>query len=1056
VSIRISWKAGLALAAALALTACGGGGSGSDSGSAPDTASAADAPLADAPVRTVQQIALPGGRADVLDARLSKASGSVDVWVTLDDAPVAAAAAQLAIAASTTERTLSVKTLREAPQATREALATHRKSVLSHQDALQSRLSTLGARELGRVHMAHNAIAVRVDASQLKAIAALPGVAKVRRVNHYEMSLSETVPYIGATAAQQAGADGTGVRVAVLDSGIDYTHRNLGGAGTPEAYLKAYGTDPSDARNTTIDPSVFPTAKVVGGFDFVGDVWPNGPRTEDPNPIDFQGHGTHVADIIGGKSLDGTHKGVAPGAKLLAVRVCSAVATSCNGVAILKGLDWALDPNGDGDTSDAVDVVNLSLGSDYGQVIDDSTEAISTVVDAGIVAVVAAGNAANKPYIVSSPSIAPGAISVAQTQVPSAVAFGLKINSPASIAGTYGNTATVDWAPIAGGFSGDVVFVGTACPGEALLANPAGKVALIDRGACSISLKVDAAGAAGATGVLLGLVAPGDAVSFSNGGGTHFVPTLVITQATSNKIKANIAAPVNVTVSDGTKVPLAGSMASTSARGPSISYQTIKPEIGAPGASVSAVAGSATGEEAFGGTSGATPMIAGSAAILIGKYPNRTPLQIKSMLMNSAMNQIYTNPALLPGVLAPITRIGAGEVRVNKALALNAIAYEPTSLSAALSFGAHEVSAPSEYEKKLVVENFGTTAKTFAIKSAFRFADDQASGAVTISAPSSVKVAAGGRQTITVKLRVNPAKLPEWTLDSGAQGGSGDLLDAPEYDGYLTLTAGTELLSVPWHILPRKAAQTLAVAAIRPNWPGGIILMGNVGAADSEFDIFALTGTSKKADPSELPQPGDNFAFVDMRAIGVRYVADGGALQFALSTFGRRATANYPAGFEVDIDVDRDGVPDFAVYNAEQGGFGATGINLINVVNLATGVGGAYYYADADFNSANMIMTVPLAALGLTPDQQFDFTASAADNYYTGNVTDAFDKMTFTPAKPRYAVNGDSSGIVRSLRIQRVDTLTPVGGATASPSQTGFLVMLRREAGTEAQVIVAK
>jgi hypothetical protein len=307
-----------------------------------------------------------------------------------------------------------------------------------------------------------------------------------------------------------------------------------------------------------------------------------------------------------------------------------------------------------------------------------------------------------------------------------------------------------------------------------------------------------------------------------------------------------------------------------------------------------------------------------------------------------------------------------------------------------------------------------------------------------------------------VKLRVNPAKLPDWTLEAGAQGGSGDLFDAPEYDGYLTLTAGTELLSVPWHILPRKAAQNLAVAAVRPNWPGGIILMGNVGAADSEFDIFALTGTSKKADPTELPLPGDNFAFIDMRAIGVRYVADAGALQFALSTFGRRATPNYPAGFEVDIDVDRDGVPDFAVYNAEQGGFGATGINLINVVNLATGAGGAFYYADADFNSANMIMTVPLAALGLTPDQQFDFTAIGYDNYYSGNVTDAFDKMTFTPAKPRYAVNGDSSGIVRSLRIQRVDTLTPVGGATASPSQTGFLVMLRREAGTEAQVIVAK
>lgn len=1051
-SIRISWKAGLAVTAALVLAACGGGGS----GSGPDTASADDAPLADAPTRTVQQVALPGGKADVLDARLARATGAVDVWVTLDDAPVAAAAAQLAAAASTNERTLSLKTLREAPQATREALASHRKTLLSHQDALQSRLAAVGAKELGRVTMAHNAIAVTVDASKLKEIAAMPGVAKVRRVNHYEMSLSETVPYIGAAAAQQAGADGTGVRVAVLDSGIDYTHRNLGGEGTKEAYEKAYGTSNTDPRNTTVDPSVYPTEKVVGGFDFVGDTWPNGPRTEDPNPIDFQGHGTHVADIIGGKSKDGTHKGVAPGVKLLALRVCSAVATSCNGVAILKAIDWSIDPNGDGDPSDAVDVMNLSLGSDYGQVLDDSTEAISTAVDAGIVAVVAAGNAANKPYIVSSPSVSPGAISVAQTQVPSAVAYGLKIESPASIAGTYGNTATVEWAPIGAGFSGDVVYVGTACPGQALLADPAGKVALIDRGTCSVSLKVDAAGAAGATGVLLGLVAPGDAVSFSNGGGTHFVPTLVIQQSAANKIKANIAAPVKVSVSDATKVALVGSMASTSARGPSISYQTIKPEIGAPGASVSAVAGSATGEEAFGGTSGATPMVAGSAAILIGKYPNRTPLQIKAMLMNSATNQVYTNPALLPGRLAPITRIGAGEVRVNKALALNAIAYEPSSLSAALSYGAQEVSAPSEYERKLVVQNFDNKAKTFSIKSAFRYADDESSGAVTILAPGSVKVPANGKAVVTVKLRVNPAKLPDWTLDGGAQGGRGDLLDGPEYDGYVTLTAGTEVLSVPWHILPRKAAQVLAVSAVRSNWPGGIILMGNVGAADSEFDVFALTGVSKKADPSELPKPGDNFALIDLRAVGVRYVPGDEALQFALSTFGRRATPNYPAGFEIDIDTNRDGVPDFAVFNAEQGGFGATGINLVNVQNLATGVTSAYYYTDADLNSSNAILTVPLAAVGLTPDQQFDFTALAADNYYTGNVTDSFPTMTFTPSKPRYAVNGDSSGIVRSLRIQRVDTLAPAGGATASPSQTGFLVMLRREAGTEAQIVVAK
>jgi len=1052
VSIRISWKAGLAVTAALVLAACGGGGS----GSGPDTASADDAPLADAPTRTVQQVALPGGKADVLDARLARATGAVDVWVTLDDAPVAAAAAQLAAAASTNERTLSIKTLREAPQATREALASHRKTLLSHQDALQSRLAAVGAKELGRVTMAHNAIAVTVDASKLKEIAAMPGVAKVRRVNHYEMSLSETVPYIGAAAAQQAGADGTGVRVAVLDSGIDYTHRNLGGEGTKEAYEKAYGTSNTDPRNTTIDPSVYPTEKVVGGFDFVGDTWPNGPRTEDPNPIDFQGHGTHVADIIGGKSKDGTHKGVAPGVKLLALRVCSAVATSCNGVSILKAIDWSIDPNGDGDPSDAVDVMNLSLGSDYGQVLDDSTEAISTAVDAGIVAVVAAGNAANKPYIVSSPSISPGAISVAQTQVPSAVAYGLKIESPASIAGTYGNTATVEWAPIGAGFSGDVVYVGTACPGQALLADPAGKVALIDRGTCSVSLKVDAAGAAGATGVLLGLVAPGDAVSFSNGGGTHFVPTLVIQQSAANKIKANIAAPVKVSVSDATKVALVGSMASTSARGPSISYQTIKPEIGAPGASVSAVAGSATGQEAFGGTSGATPMVAGSAAILIGKYPNRTPLQIKAMLMNSATNLVYTNPALLPGRLAPITRIGAGEVRVNKALALNAIAYEPSSLSAALSYGAQEVSAPSEYERKLVVQNFDNKAKTFNIKSAFRYADDESSGAVTISAPASVKVPANGKAVVTVKLRVNPARLPDWTLDGGAQGGSGDLLDGPEYDGYVTLTAGAEVLSVPWHILPRKAAEAGAVLAQRSNWPGGIILFANAGLADSEFDVFALTGTSSKVPAGELPQPGDNFAAIDLRAVGVRHlpaaIFGDDYLEFAFNTFGRRAHPNYPAEFDVLIDVNGDGTPDFVVYNAENGGFGASGQNVVNVINLATGAAGAVSYTDVDLNSGNVIFTVPMAALGLSPGTTIGFSVGAFDNYFTGALTDSIENMRFTPGTARYGVDGDVIATVAPRSVARVG-VTSANVPDASSTELGLLLMYRRHAGSEADIL---
>ncbi len=160
-------------------------------------------------------------------------------------------------------------------------------------------------------------------------------------------------------ACERAGWHGC-IKVAVLDSGIDYLHAALGGSGNPADFA---------ANNPDIiEPGTFPTAKVVGGYDFVGSNWTGAagspPEAPDPDPLDAgpgRGHGTHVAHIIAGKG------GVAPGASLYAVKVCSSVSTSCSGIALIQGMDFALDPNGDGDTSDAVDIINMSLGLDYGQ-----------------------------------------------------------------------------------------------------------------------------------------------------------------------------------------------------------------------------------------------------------------------------------------------------------------------------------------------------------------------------------------------------------------------------------------------------------------------------------------------------------------------------------------------------------------------------------------------------------------------------------------------------------------------------------------------------------------
>lgn len=132
--------------------------------------------------------------------------------------------------------------------------------------------------------------------------------------------------------------------------------------------------------------------------------------------------------------------------------------------------------------------------------------------------------------------------------------YPLTINSPIAIAGQYQNTATVFWAPIGASVTGEVIYVGQGCPGEPYLvpeASVAGKIVLIDRGGCSVSLKVDRAARLGASAVLLGLVAAGDASGFSYGGGDTFVPTLVITKAAADLIRANASAPVTVTLAEG-------------------------------------------------------------------------------------------------------------------------------------------------------------------------------------------------------------------------------------------------------------------------------------------------------------------------------------------------------------------------------------------------------------------------------------------------------------------------------------------------------------------------
>src|SRR5262249_48362982 len=159
---------------------------------------------------------------------------------------------------------------------------------------------------------------------------------------------------------------------------------------------------------------------------------------------------------------------------------------------------------------------------------------------------------------------------------------------------------------------------------------------------------------------------------------------------------------------------------------------------------------------------------------------------------------------------------------------------------------------------------------------------------------------------------------------------------------------------------------------------------------------------------------------------------------------------NYPAEFDILIDSNRDGKPDYVIFNTENGGFAATGQNVVAAGPLPNGPFLAYSFSDVDLDSSNIILTVPLSAIGLTPTTQFDFSVDAFDNYFTGILTDSVVGMTYTPGTPRYAGSGiPATGVPVGGTSTLTITAVP-GGATASPSQTGLLLMYR-DARTQRQ-----
>jgi minor extracellular serine protease Vpr len=415
-------------------------------------------------------------------------------------------------------------------------------------------------------------------------------LAHLETQNESELYLDRSVPYVGTDIPRIEGIDGTGIKIAVIDTGVDYNHPDLFGWG--------------------------PDGKVVGGYNFI---------REDEPPLDTNGHGTQVAGVI---AADGEKVGVAPKAKILAYKV-SEDGEGVSSELIIRAIQKAIE--------DDADIINISLG--VNKTNAKIERGINEALEKEIFVVTAAGNDGPELKSIGSPGRNFGSVTVGATynNLTSSLVATLEIDEkPYTVIPMVGSTKLDE--PI----KEKIIFAGYGKIKDFQELDVKDAIVIVERGSdvegelLYFSIKEKNAANAGAKAVIVYNNSPGIFLGeliheFIEPGYTPQIPVVSIDRDEGLEIIESIT-DENQGVLQLFFNP--DFVAHFSSRGP-VSPFYIKPEIVAPGAYINTTQNYA-GYNFTSGTSYAAPHVSGAAALLLQKNPDLHHHEIKSLLLTTA------------------------------------------------------------------------------------------------------------------------------------------------------------------------------------------------------------------------------------------------------------------------------------------------------------------------------------------------------------------------------------------------------------------------------------